>query len=207
MRVSPPSGLRGAAAPLSPAQGICGCRLVSDTSRFPFVPLAMPELWSLAWPPMNQAGTSLRSPGAILHDIRVLLAPDEERILTQKQLAKLLGYTVQYVQRIESGKTRMQRHHVRRLAEIKVPAAHADTFARLLAELRAAVAMQWDDTEAPPGTVPASPEMPMPSAPPPTGEAPLGALGDKVDRDCDVVGRVEADRAGRGHRRAPKGPS
>ncbi len=81
-----------------------------------------------------------RAPGEILRDIRRLLAPVGQKVLTQAKLAKMLNFTSHYVQRLEKGHARVQRHHVGLLAEFKVDPDRADSFKRLVAELSAAVA-------------------------------------------------------------------
>jgi predicted nucleic acid-binding Zn-ribbon protein len=91
------------------------------------------------------ASTPQRSPGEILRSIRKLLAPEGENALTQAKLAKMMSYTEQYIQRMETGHNPVQRKHVRLLSQFKVPPEHAEAYARLLAELQAAVAQSDPD--------------------------------------------------------------
>ena len=86
--------------------------------------------------PSSQPG---RSPGQLLADLRRVLAPEGETVLTQARLAKRLGLSVDYLQKMEVGRKPLLIRHVDELAQIRPAEARAQEFASLLAELRAAV--------------------------------------------------------------------
>jgi hypothetical protein len=130
---------------------------------------------------MEPANTApRRAPGEILRELRKLLAPPGVKILSQARLAERLGYNEEYLQSFESGRRPMQPHFVDEMARLQDEARFPDTFARLVEELRAAVAALWAGVAQPPA---ASPDKVDPAAT--AGAALDGALAGKLEGKLD----------------------
>lgn len=82
--------------------------------------------------------TQPRTLKEILKDLRRVLAPPGEPVLTQKRLARALGVTPKYFSRMESGSKRFLLHHARDLALLRPKdEERAREFDALMDELRA----------------------------------------------------------------------